>query len=111
MTTLELHRRGLPAEKYSAEIWFLDFVLDGKSLFETLGAPDLVSCLAWFPAIDAVAKDVDRLLLRAPADFPNDRRSLYVCPACGDIGCGAVTVVITEHDDKIDRLARLRLRK
>jgi hypothetical protein len=101
MTTLELHRRVLPAEEHSGEIWFLDFMIDGHSLFETLGNPNLVSCLAWFPVIEAVVKDADRLVLRAPADLPNNRRSLYICAACGDVGCGAMTVLITEHDDEI----------
>ena len=101
MTRLELRQRLLPAENHSGECRFLDIALDGESLFETLGYPHLVSCLAWFPAIEHVVKDVDRLLLRTPADLPNDRRSLYVCAACGDIGCGAVTVVITEQNDKI----------
>jgi hypothetical protein len=34
-------------------------------------------------------KAVDRLLLMSDADFPNDRRSLFVCAECGDLGCGA----------------------
>jgi len=44
---------------------------------------------------------VRRLLLEEPADFPNERRSLYVCPECGDIGCGAVTVAIEKRDNSI----------
>jgi hypothetical protein len=40
-------------------------------------------------------------LLNEPADFPNDRRSLYVCPECGDLGCGALSAVIENVDNQI----------
>jgi hypothetical protein len=44
-------------------------------------------------------KAVDRLLLTEKADLPNNRRSLFVCSECGDLGCGAITVVVVkEHD-------------
>ncbi len=28
------------------------------------------------------------------ADCPNDRRTLYICSEGGDIGCGAITVLV-----------------
>jgi len=77
---------------------FLDFVIDGEPLSEMLRG-DFVSCFAWSDQENA--KAVDRLLLNEEADFPNDRHSLYVCPECGDLGCGAVSAVIEERDNKI----------
>lgn len=81
---------------------FLDFVVDGKSLSTVIGegVGDQISCLGWF-ASEENAKAVRRLLLEEPADFPNDRRSLYVCPECGDLGCGAISVVIEAAGDQI----------
>jgi hypothetical protein len=77
---------------------FLDFVIDGQSLSVMVG--DQVSCLGWFVP-DENAKAVRRLLLEEPADLPDNRRSLYVCPECGDIGCGAVSLVVEAVGNKI----------
>jgi hypothetical protein len=78
---------------------YLDFVVDGEPLSKRIGG-DLASCLGWFVP-EENAKAIRRLLLEQPADLPNDRRSLYVCPECGDLGCGAVSVVIEAAGDQI----------
>lgn len=77
---------------------FLDLIVDGRPLSELVG--DQVSCLGWF-APEENARAARRLLLEEPADLPNNRRTLYVCPECGDIGCGAVSLVIERAGDKI----------
>jgi hypothetical protein len=77
---------------------FLDFLIDGRSLYEELG--DLISPLGW-GALSEQQKAVDRFLLVAPADLPNNRRSIYVCPECGDLGCGAVSAVVERVGDKV----------
>src|SRR4051812_35677270 len=78
---------------------YLDFVIDDKPLFEEIRG-DLISCLGWFIPEQNI-KAIERLLLKEPADFVNNRRSLYVCPECGDLGCGAVSIVIEQIGDKI----------
>lgn len=87
---------------YKSERHFLDFVVNGQSLWEALGKHhDMVSVLcAEYPA-DGIAKAVARLLLKERADMPNDRRSLFVCSECGDLGCGAITVVVDKQGDTI----------
>lgn len=40
--------------------------------------------------IETVAA-VERLVGEASGDLPDGRVSLYVCPECGDLRCGAVT--------------------
>ena len=77
---------------------FLDFVVDGQPLSELVG--DQVACLGWFVP-EENARAVRRLLLEEPADLPNNRRTLYVCPECGDIGCGAVSVVVEKLGNRI----------
>jgi hypothetical protein len=76
----------------------LDFVVDDQPLSAVVA--DQISCLGWFVP-DENAKAVRRLLLEEPADLPDNRRTLYVCPECGDIGCGAVSLVVEGVGNKI----------
>ena len=77
---------------------FLDYVIDGASLYEFHGA-DLIGTLGWLPrAADEVA--ARRLLLDERPDL-GDRVSLYVCPEDADLLCGAITAVIAREHDEI----------
>lgn len=78
---------------------FLDFMIDGESLWEKFDT-DFISCLGWHPS-EHNAKAVTRLLRKKEADFPDERRSLYICPECADLGCGAISVVIERAGDEI----------
>ena len=77
---------------------FIDFIIDGRSLYEQVG--DKISSLGWGGLTES-QQAVDRLLCKAEPDFPNGRTSLYVCGECGDLGCGAVSIVIERVGDKI----------
>ena len=82
---------------------FLDFVVDGLSLYDEIGRrSDLVSTL-WIspPAPEEQQKAVRRLLGLEQGDLPGDRVSLYVCPECGDVGCGAITLKIEFAVDEV----------
>jgi hypothetical protein len=81
---------------------YLDFVVDGESLFERIGHQfDTVSCLTLWPVVEETHKSLNRLLLVEEADFPGDRRALYVCGECGGLDCGAVSIVIEEDKDTV----------
>lgn len=81
---------------------FFDFVLNGESLWERIGKPrDTVSILCVEYAIEETVRAVNRLLLLEKADLPNDRRSLFICSECGDIACGAITLVVRKVSDSI----------
>jgi len=74
----------------------LDFLVDGQSLYDLLAAQkrDLVGVLGWCPA----AQDdhtLAGLVLEKPSPLPGGRVMLFVCPECGDIGCGAITAMVT----------------
>lgn len=87
---------------FKSERHFLDFVVNGQSLWEALGKRhDMVSILCSEYVAAETAKAVNRLLLREDADLPNDRRSLFVCSECGDVGCGAITIVVAKLDATI----------
>jgi hypothetical protein len=75
---------------------FLDFVVNDTSLYDSIGRQsDLISTLWVHPeAAEEQQKAVRRLLGLEQSDLPGDRVPLYVCPECGDLGCGAVTLKI-----------------
>lgn len=75
-----------------------DFLIDGESLLHTLvkvggGHADFMGCFVKGFAVPA-AKAAARLLSQAAPDSPSGRVLLYICPECGDIGCGAYSVRI-----------------
>jgi hypothetical protein len=81
---------------------YLDFTVDGQSIGALTGAQsrDLIGRLGWCPAQEDRAA-VEQLLLRQPARLPNARQLLYVCPECGDIGCGAITALVELDGDAV----------
>jgi hypothetical protein len=91
-----------PDGAYKSERQFLDFVVNGESLWDSVGNQhDMVSALCFNYAMEEVKKAVGRLLLTEKADLPNNRRSLFICSECGDVGCGAITVAVVREDDTI----------
>lgn len=85
-----------------SERHFFDFVLNGESLWERIGRPrDTVSILCVEYVFEETVRAINRLLLMEKADLPNDRRSLFICSECGDIVCGAITLVVSKAGDSI----------
>jgi hypothetical protein len=85
-----------------SEQHFLDFVVDGKSLWEALGERhDMVSILCSEYSSDETAKAVGPPASEWKADLPNDRRSFFVYSECGDLGCAAITAVVERQGEKI----------
>ncbi len=82
---------------------YVDFVVDGRSLGQEMKSAgyDLVSVFAaeWENSYLEEAKQ--RLLLQRDSDFPSERRSLYVCGECGDLGCGAVSIIVEFRDESV----------
>lgn len=75
----------------------LDININGVALAERIrnheGKCDRVSPLGW------IAGSFARFLLQEPPDLPGQRTSLLVCPLCGDLGCGAVSALISLDGD------------
>ena len=67
-----------------------------------LGWPDAdyITPLGW-GRIEAQAGTVEELLRRREPVLKTGRCQLYICPECGDIGCGAVTVRIERERESI----------
>jgi hypothetical protein len=84
---------------YQTRRVYADFVVDGLVLSDRAHRRrDLISSLGWGPreVQDVV---VDQLLLLRGSSA--GRVALYVCPECGDLHCGAVTVAIQREGDAI----------
>lgn len=81
---------------------FLDYILDGRSLWRDYHVGDErreLPVLGWQPAADDDAAAA-RLLLEAPPDL-GERTSVFVCAFCGDLDCGATSVIIEHDGDEI----------
>jgi len=105
LSTLDLTLRRRPYVKspngtIQSERSYLDFVIDGQSLAEQTRY-DLVSVLCKEWALEERERSVRRLLGEESADFPDNRRSLLVCGECGDIGCGAVSIILHLADKTV----------
>ncbi len=97
----QLNRQGSQSNGCTvAERTSVDFVIDGKSLLESLvdvdgGHADYMGCFVkGYP--DQSAKSNAALMLRGQSDSEGGRVLIYICPECGDIGCGAYAVCISE---------------
>jgi hypothetical protein len=88
---------------YKSERHFLDFVVDGQSLWRALGERhDMVSILCAEYSAAETAKAIERLRLNEKADLPNGRCSFFVCSECGDLGCGAITALVERQGETIE---------
>jgi hypothetical protein len=96
--TLRWARR--KAGKFVTGRSYLDFVIDGRSLAKRLDWSDAVTLLGWL-APEQHEVVLSELLLLRPTALAENRRELYVCPECGDIGCGSITAVVTRQGDRV----------
>jgi hypothetical protein len=90
MKTLEI---GWSSSKKYGKI--LDFLVSGKSLLtevEKRGMDVVPRLGAASIPVDFTTRDL--LLLNCRGDMPSGRVALYVCPLCGDYGCGVVSAKI-----------------
>ena len=78
---------------------YLDFVIDGVTLSSQIDA-DFISPFGWLKVGDEEAS-IDLLLRKSPPDLPEGRTSLYICPECADLGCGAVTLLVERDTNRI----------
>ena len=81
---------------------FFDFIVDGVSLLSKCLEKgfDEVGCLGWGgQAIHSEAQA--RLLDESPGDFDDGRVALFVCPECGDLGCGAVSIRLRREGQSV----------
>lgn len=81
----------------------MEFVIDGERLGRQLGpflgyadaTDEYVPVLVTDWPTGIALSDLDRLLGAEPPPELTGRAAMYVCAECGDLGCGAVTAVVT----------------
>lgn len=72
---------------------FLDFVVDGVSLYDRMGVGDQVTALGcWAPVFER--RYIQQLLVQKAPESPSGRVPLYLCGECGDLGCGTVSALV-----------------
>ena len=103
LTHHELYRPGSSTNGCSVtERRSTDFAVDGHSLLQALvkvdgGHADFMGCFVK-GCLEQSAKSAAAFLLQAPAQTGSGRVLIYICPECGDIGCGAYSVRISASD-------------
>ncbi|HEY8894365.1 MAG TPA: hypothetical protein VIM79_06105 [Niastella sp.] len=107
MNTLELRwdeRKARPKTNEQARK-FLDFLINGKSLLGLLNCDSgLISPFGWAENKVYEKEILKQFRLQKPSDLETGRIMLYVCAACGDISCGAITFSIKDLGDRIQWL-------
>ena len=80
------------------EYW--DFVINEKPLFDYFRplCKDLISPFGWGANKDSEHQILKEFCLEILPILENGRSMFYVCPECGDIGCGAITGRISENE-------------
>jgi hypothetical protein len=94
-STLALVLRQRPSGDGRTPREFIDVLVDSKRLLDRVGweGADLVTPLGW--GVLASQRSAIRQLQRdEPTSLASGRVLLFVCPECGDIGCGAIAVRI-----------------
>jgi hypothetical protein len=81
---------------------YLDFAVGGRSILSIVGwdGADLITPLGW-GAREVEERLVAELLRKAAPALPSGGVPIYVCPECGDIACGAITVKIARVGDQV----------
>lgn len=92
------HRKGETFKNGStkADRKYIDFIVSGQSLGQLFGLPDLdlIGTFCWTDNNKFENKQIDEFLGLAKPELETGRTCFYVCPECGDIGCGAITAKI-----------------
>jgi hypothetical protein len=98
-----LHRIG-SANPIKKERYTFDFLVDGVSLFKATRADssDMCGCLSDPRHERDLARQFNgRMAKMLTSDVPigvAHRATLFVCSECGDLACGAITVLVSRND-------------
>jgi hypothetical protein len=98
-----LHRIG-SADPLKQERYTFDFMVNGVSLFEATQASisDMCGCFSDPRLEHELAHRLNfRIASLLTSDVPvctGHRVALFVCPECGDLACGAITVRVSRNE-------------
>ena len=95
LSLIDAHR---PGGDGKTERYFFDYAINDRPLTEIAEPGDFIGVFGWLGR-EWDRRFFHRLLLRERSELPSGRVPLYICPECGDLGCGTVSVRITKYDD------------
>lgn len=101
VTVTDLNSKNFDNAQMSGK--YLDFIISNQPLNKYLGfeSKNIVTPFGWFLNKNEQIRILKEFRLQTKTKLPNNRIELYICPACGDIGCGSVTAQIFDKGDKI----------
>jgi hypothetical protein len=78
----------------------IDFVINGVPLWETLQLDkyDLSGCIGWSLQSQ---RSIQELIGNIESELHSKRVQFYICPECGDIGCGAITAAVSRENNTL----------
>jgi hypothetical protein len=81
----------------------INFNIDGESLLDKLstasgGHTDYMGCFV--KGVDDNSKIYNAFTCKENSDLEEGRVLLYICPECGDIGCGAYAAKIEKNNNQ-----------
>jgi len=80
---------------------FADLIIDSVSLFKRLKEYDFVPAFGW--GKDEHQQHItDCFLFRYPFEFQYHRYPIFICPQCGDLECGYISVAIDKESDIVE---------
>lgn len=76
----------------------IDFIIDDVSLNQYLGGNDsAITPYGWGYNKEYELSRANHLIKFKKSSFDNGLQSAYVCPCCGDEGCGAIMFDVINH--------------
>lgn len=99
MDALRLERQLLKGSQNTTERSYYDFIINENSLREILRT-HLIGSFGW--AMNNYDKELAKQFMGLqPSDLESVRYPLFVCPECGDIGCGMITMDIVFEQNQV----------
>lgn len=87
-----------PDQEGNRNTAFADILIDGHSLYKRLKKFDLVPSLGW-GSKEHQQEIIDCFLLKKPFELMYHRYPIAICPWCGDLECGYISVNIDIEND------------
>jgi len=80
----------------AAEGQYWEYLVSGQTLKQYLQVPKSgdVTPFAWFRNSEIEKVSLQKFRMQQESSLIDNRLELYICAACGGIGCGAITAKI-----------------
>ncbi|MFD2328950.1 oxidoreductase [Cohnella sp. GCM10020058] len=80
---------------------FADLIIDSISLYQRLKEYDFVPAFGWGKD-EQQQLTIDYFLFKYPFEFKYHRYPILICPQCGDLECGYISVAIDKESDIVE---------